>query len=150
MLFAQQVPMKIQAVIFKKMFPFIKSLKTAGVPKVLIVFNDANATQKDELVEEFTKLGISVGAVRSGQIASVLANYNVLYYMPGCASGKNPARNAGMISLGGEIGMAERGECSVALADENGKPRIVVNARSLKSEGQEIAAEVLKISRIIE
>lgn len=148
--FSQQIPFKVQTVIFKKIFLFVKTLKTQDMPKVLVVYTDATTSDKDVVIEEFTKLGVNVGAVKNSQISTAISNYNIIFILPGCTNAKNAARNAGILSICSDPTLVERGDYSIALADENGKPKIVVNTGSLKAEGQELSSELLKISRIIQ
>lgn len=148
--YSQQVPIKIQAVVLKKVFLFVKSLKSQDIPRLLVVYNDANTTQKDEVVDEFTKLGITAGTVKQNQLSAVISHYDVVFVIPGCTSVKSIIRSNGLLSITNDPTLVEQGDCSISIDEANGKPKIVVNMNVLKAEGQELSSELLKISRIIQ
>jgi YfiR/HmsC-like len=142
--FAQDmaVPVKLQSVLFKKIFAFDKTLVAKGSYEVAVI-----GSSSDEVVAAFKEAGINVKAVSGDQVPADAA---VVYIMPGVSSTKQQTASKGVLSISGVTSSVENGDVAIGLGVEGGKPKIIVNMNQLKAEGQELSADLLKISKVIQ
>ncbi len=143
---AMPVPANLQGALFKKIFNYNKTLQAKGI-KLVIVYTDAAI--KDEVVEGFKQFGLFPTAVSFNNIEKEIGNFNVAYITPGCGSTKLITDNNKVFSISGLSSLAEKGEVSVAIGVEGGKPKIIINKKKLDSEGQEVSADLLKVAKIL-
>lgn len=139
------VPVNLQAALFKKIFGFNKT--TGGNPKVLVLFNDASAGVKDQVIAAFKEAGLDVTAAKDAGGATA---GSVVYVCPGVPSPKSVTSKVGALSISGVGAYAENGSVAVALGTEGGKPKIIVNMAQLKAENQEMSADLLKMAKVIQ
>ena len=146
--FAQKmpVPVNLQVALFKKIFNYNKTLESKGV-KLAIVYTDAGI--KDEVVEGFKQFGMFPVPVSVNDLEKVITNYTVIYVTPGCGSLNYITDKYKVFSVSGAPSLAEKGEVSLAIGIESGKPRILLNKKKVESEGQELSPELLKIAKIL-
>lgn len=146
-IFAQEmsVPVNLQAALFKKIFSFNKSI--SGTPKVLVVFTDASAGVKDQVLAAFKEAGFDVTSAKDAGGAGA---GSVVYICPGVASPKAVTSKVGALSISGVGAYAENGTVAVALGTEGGKPKIIVNLTQLKAEKQDLSADLLKMAKVIQ
>ncbi len=140
------VPIKLQVAMFKKIFNYNVTLQSKGV-KLAVVYGDARI--KDELIDGFKQFGLFPTAVSATDIEKQIANYNVVYVTPGCGSLKSLTDKHKVFSISGLSSLAEKGEISIAIGVEGGKPKILINKKKIESEGQELSPDLLKIAKVL-
>lgn len=140
------VPVKLQVAMFKKIFNYNATLQSKGV-KLAVVYGDADI--KDELIDGFKQFGLFPTAVNVNDIEKQIANYSVVYVTPGCGSLKLVTDKYKVFSISGVASLAEKGEVSIAIGVEGGKPKILVNKKKIESEGQELSPDLFKIAKIL-
>jgi hypothetical protein len=139
---AQDVPVNLQAALFKKIFSFDKTLQAKGSFEVAVL-----GTGGDGVASAFKEAGINAKAIAGEQVPGGFA---VVYVMPGITSTKSQTSSKGVLSISGESSFVENGKVAIAIGTEGGKPKIIVNMGQLKAEGQELSSELLKISKVIQ
>ena len=146
--FAQKmpVPVNLQVALFKKIFNYNKTLESKGI-KLAIIYTDSGI--KDEVVEGFKQFGMFPVPVSVNEIEKVIANYTVIYITPGCGSLNYITDKYKVFSVSGAPTLAEKGEVSVAIGIDSGRPKILVNKKKVESEGQELSLDLLKIAKIL-
>jgi len=146
--FAQEmpVPVNLQGALFKKIFNFNKTLLSNGI-KLAVVFGDAGI--KDEVIEAFKQFGFFPSSVSINDIEKEIKNYTVVYITPGCRSLKSLSDKNKVFTISGLPSLAEKGEVSIAIGVESGRPKILINKKKAEAEGQELAPDLLKISKIL-
>jgi hypothetical protein len=137
---AQDLPANLQAALFKKIFAFDKTLESKQIEVVVLGSGDG-------IVAAFKEAGISAKAVSGNQLP---AGVNVVYVNQGVTATKSQSASKGVLSISGTVSLVENGQVAIGLTVEGGKPKIVVNLPQLKAEGHEIAADLLKIAKIIQ
>jgi len=142
------VPANLQAAIFKKMLGFDKTLQSRGPIEVVVVYGDVAA--KDEIVAAFKGVGVSASSVRADQISNGIGNASVLYVAPGAIPPKQFCANSGVLSLSGVASFVEKGQVSIGLGVEGGKPKILIHTGQLKAEGHDIASDILNMAKLIQ
>jgi len=145
-LYAQEmpVPILVQARYFKKVFAYNKSLPKDQI-KIVIVYADASAEDKDDLVQAFSSAGMNASAVKTGQLASQ-SGVHVVYAAPGVDIKvvREFCRTNGVLSITGVPKWVKDGEISIGLDVVNDQPKVLVNAERLKAERQD-AADLLRL-----
>ena len=58
--------------------------------------------------------------------------------------------SAALTEAGFDVTVAEDGNVAIGIGVEGGKPKIIVNLKQLKAEGQELSADLLKIAKVIQ
>lgn len=139
--FAQEtVPLNIQTVLFKKIFGFDKTLVSKGKIEVAVLGSGGDA-----VASAFKEIGISAKASSGDQIPD---GTTVVYFTSG--SIKSHTASKGILSISGSSSLVESGKVAIGLGIEGGKPKIIIHMGQLKAEGQELSAELLKISKVIQ
>lgn len=138
------VPAKLQAVLFKKIFQFDKTLAAKDNIELAVLSGSGNG---DDMVAFFKETGVNAKAVSGDQVP---AGANVVYIMPGVTSPKQQSAAKGVLSISGVTSYVEDGKVSIGLGVEGGKPKIIVHMAQLKAEGQEISADLLKLAKVIQ
>ena len=140
------VPLKLQVAMFKKIFNYNVTLQSKGI-KLAVVYGDAGI--KDDVIDGFKQFGLFPTAVSANEIEKQIANYSVVYVTPRCGSIKSITDKYKVFSISGVASLAEKGEVSIAIGVEGGKPKILVNKKKIESEGQELSSDLLKIVKVL-
>ena len=144
-----QVPLALQAGLFKKIFRFDPILQGTTPLKVLVVFNGSSTKIKEEVVDAFEAVGISATPVKDSQLLRTSKEDTVAYLMPGVVSLKRLCEQRGLLSITGTPEMVESGEASIGLEMKRYQPKIIVHLEQLKAEGHSLSSKVLKLARVI-
>ncbi|HLP18319.1 MAG TPA: YfiR family protein [Bacteroidota bacterium] len=139
--FAQEmaVPVNLQAALFKKIFSFDRTLASKGVEVAVL------GAGGDAVAAALKDAGVNAKAVSGDQVPG---GVTVVYTMSGATKSQTAAK--GILSISGVSGFAESGKVAIGLSVEGGKPKIVINMAQLKAESQELAADLLKIAKLIQ
>jgi len=150
--FAQDspVPPEIQAVIFKKLFVYVRTLPSGSTPKLLIVYDEGSAKLKDEMRKAFGQVGIDAQAVLESELSSRVADGAVVYVTTQRGSFKQVLQKNRLLSISGIPALVERGDVSIGLTLQNAQPKILVNLAELKAEGHEVASNLLQLAKVIQ
>jgi hypothetical protein len=138
------VPIAVQARFFKKVFGYDKTVPRDNI-SIVIVYGEASADIRNDIVEAFSSIGIKANAVKAGQLSS-LSNVHVVYYAPGAdlRAVKEYCRSNGVLSITGLPNLARNGDISIALDAINDAPKVIVNSERLKTERQD-AADLMRL-----
>jgi len=148
---AEPVPVKFQAVLFKKIFSYDKALKDSSA-KIQIVFSKESADAASEAARAFTDAGLTTSQVKADQLPKTADASTVFYILGSIVPGglKELAAKSGALTVSGLTSLAESGEVSIGLGTKaDGRPEIVVNLARLKVEGHELRAELLGLARVV-
>ena len=131
------VPINLQAVLIKKILGFDKALSGKSAVEVTVIGGG------DDIVSALNAAGLSAKA------GSGVAG-DVVYVAPTAAAPKAATAKAGVLSISGVAGLAEKGQVSVAIGSEGGKPKIIVHLGQLRAEGHELSADLLKLAKVVQ
>ncbi|MGQ0505347.1 MAG: YfiR/HmsC family protein [Myxococcaceae bacterium] len=141
------MPVKLQAVLLRKLILYNRTL--AAKPKVEVLIVDEGG-KGQELLGELQRAGLGATLVKIGNAPAGLDSAAALYLFQSAPALSELCTKKKILTVSGSVGLAEAGEATVAFgrkADE--RPEIVINLARAKSEGQEFAADLLSIVRII-
>ncbi len=142
------VPANLQAAIFKKILGFDKTLQSKGKIEVAVVYGDVAV--KDAITEAFKDLGISAVPLKSELASANLNGASVVYIAPGAAPPRQLCIREGVLSISGVASLVEKGQVSIGISVEGGKPKILIHKGQLKSEGHELSEDILEMARIVD
>ncbi|MCX6139198.1 MAG: YfiR family protein [Ignavibacteriales bacterium] len=134
---AQTVPATLQAALLKKIFSFDKSLSGKAAIDVVVIGSADDVVAALNAVGMKAKSGSEVGG-------------DVVYVAAGATPPKAASAKAGILSVSASTAFVEKGQVSVAIGLEDGKPKIYVNLGQLKAEKHELSADLLKLAKIIQ
>ena len=144
-----QIPARIQAATFSKIFKYDTQLRDINPLKILIVYDSRSRSAKDELMEAFKNASLEVESAVSAELTRKINTADVIYFMPGLETNSSACKTHKKLSIAGMAKSAESGDVSVALGLVNNKPRLFVNMSSLLNEEHDLSANVLKISQVL-
>lgn len=130
------------------------SSKSAASMKVKDSFMPTVARLRLSAIDEKPVAWTFVDASQPGELAKMLRSerFAALYLTPGTSDFipevTRACQESQVTTLSGVSAYAEKG-VSVAVAQDNGKPRIVVNLPSAKAEGSNFASSLLGLARVI-
>jgi len=140
------VPPKIQAVIFKKILSYSKSLKNAELKIYVLV--DNSAIEKDTLVKSFSQLGINVIEIKQEKLSQVEKS-GVLYVFSSNKKVREYCSQNNILCLSGDPEDVMSSKAAISLFAENNKPKIIVNSTVLAEQEHEFSSDLLKLARIV-
>lgn len=147
-----EVPLQMQAVIFKKIFQFDKAMTKGEQVNILIVSSDGYSDMASQAAEAFSKAGFTATKLSLQEIGNHVKTNTVVYaLMDGDLTElKKICVEHKIMSISGIASLVEDGRVAIALGrNEKGKPLIIVHLNRLREEGHEMASQVLKLSRVI-
>jgi hypothetical protein len=144
------VPPEMQASLFKKIFAYDKKLSTLGEYKIIVVYADASASSKDELIKAFQGIGISARALKADQLIGNLGDTSAIYIAAGAVSASSICQKSQILSITGIPSLVESGNVAIGLGIAEGKPKILVHLGKLKAEGHEVSSKLLQLAKVIE
>ena len=145
---AIQVPINIQTAFFGKIFNHVSPLNKIQNKKILIVYDTKSESNTNQFIENMTKLGFDMKAVKPDQLVMNIDDYHVVYFMPGLQEYAKHCRLKKKLSICGVPKYTEQGDISIALGIENDRPQIFLNIEVLQAEGNDISVELLQISKV--
>jgi len=150
--FAQDapVPAEIQAVIFKKVFAYVRTLSTGTSPPVVILYDEASTKSMNEIRKAFEQVNIETIAVQEADLTNRIREGSVVYLATPRGSFRQVLQKNRTLSITGFPALVQRGEASIGLALQDSKPKIVVNLTALKAEGHEVASNLLQLAQVIQ
>jgi hypothetical protein len=146
------IPGEIQAPLFKKIFSYDKSLQETSEVIVFLLGSEDDEPSMIEMLKAFQGVCLVPTMVSASVLEEGVSPNTVIYLMPG-ADMEQIARfcaDNGILSISGVPPLAEQGHVSISIDDNRGRPEIVVNLQRLKTEGHTLAADVLKLARVIQ
>ena len=144
------IPPRIQAALFLKIFKYESALRDKGAIKVLIVFDEVVESEKNELVRSMENASFIVNAVKPGELEENIADFDAAYFMQGLHEYGQVCKKYNVLSISTFPKNVEEGYISLAIGIYDAKPRIYVNLASLKREGSNISAELLRFAQVFE
>ncbi len=142
------VPAKFQAVLFKRIFAYERTLKTKPQVRVLL---GSDSSAASELQREFEAVGVGAHLMASDEARVKLAPDTVLFLFPDTpASLRELALKSKVLCISGYPSLVLGGQASVGVDKKpDGKPQILVHLRRLKAEGHELSSDVLRLARVV-
>lgn len=146
------VPARFQALLFKRLFAYDKALQARGPARVLVVTAAPGGGAAQDLVREFTAVGVQAEAVRPEDAAGRQDAATVLFAFPDAAAAvRDLATRTRVLSITGFPALVEGGDAAVGVAKKpDGKPQIIIHLPRLKAQGRELSSEVLRLARLIQ
>jgi len=160
---AMDVPAKIQAALFFKIFSFDKNITDSadGELKVAVLSKVGNAdseSAKAEIVSalnEFsgkTKVGAKSVTVTEISTVADIANYRVVYVTPGndadIASIVAVCKEKKVLGVTGVESYAQQG-LALAIGIADGKPKIIINQAGANDVGSKFSSQIMALAKII-
>ena len=143
------VPVKLQVVLFKKVFTLSKNLQGKQV-KVVVAFGGSSSLVKDEALSGFIAIGIQATACKVSQLPQEASDADVIYIAPGAEAAHKFCEEKGILSMTGMPSLTESGKVSIAIDIEAGKPKVLINRNRAKAEKQEFSSDLFKVARIFQ
>lgn len=153
------LPYSAQAIVFKKIFSYLKAFQKSENVRLLIVYDENGYKEKDELLAAFRNEKVNVTACHPEQLYNSIRDANVVYVTQNVAGNniRHICRKNKKLSITGSPDLVSRGDASIgvgnAAKNEPGKkikisPRIILNLTQLQNEAQEVT-ELLSLESII-
>jgi hypothetical protein len=142
---AQTVPLKMQAVMLKKLLLFDRTLN--GTPKVALLCDDA--AMADAVKTAFSEVGLTVATVKSSQLDSLSAHNAVYIAGTPTKEAKDAALKYKLLSMTGGGDSVRAGDAGVGVEFKDGKINIVVNQTTVKKHGHDLSADFLAIVTLV-
>ncbi len=144
------IPVRIHVALLKKMFSFNRNFQNNPTPKVVIVFTDASASVKDAAQKAFTEIGIPVTAMKLDQALKSLGEADAVYVAPGAEAIQKICDERKILTMTGIPAMVETGKVAVGIGAEGGKPKVYVNMALMKTQKQDLTADLLRVAKVIQ
>lgn len=145
---SQEVPLNLQAAIFKKVFSMNAAL--GGSPSVAIVHAPGDDAELAQALKEFSGAGINATAWPLAGAADKVDGYKVAYLTSGSGSFAATCAAKGKLSICGDSDLVRAGKATVGIGLNGGKPKILLKKSRVKAEGQEFNASLLSLAEVIE
>lgn len=160
--FAMEVPVSIQIPLLFKVFSFEKNIQTLtdSTIKIAIVYNVDDSQSiivKDDVLNAFNANASKKIRGKDFSVAAVetdtdLSQFNVVYFTPGndekLANMIDVCNSNNVLTVTGETAYAQQG-VTLALAQENSKPKIIINKNAAQMSGASFSATLLALARLI-
>ncbi|HET9450723.1 MAG TPA: hypothetical protein VFO83_07580 [Aggregicoccus sp.] len=142
------VPAKFQAVLFKRIFAYERTLKTLPQVRVLLASESSAAS---ELQRELEAVGVAAHTLAPEDARVQLSPGTVLYLFPDSpAALRKLALERKVLCISGYPALVLAGQASVGVDKKaDGKPQILVHLKRLKAEGHELSSDVLRLARVV-
>lgn len=151
--YAQLTPLPpgLQAIMFKKIFSYTKTVENSERAKIVVVYDASTEKQRDAIVRAFQKENLQVRTSTLDALTINLKGNSIVYVVPGMNNGtvKNICRINKVLSISGNPAFAEKGEVSISVAQEKGRPRIIINLEQLRFENQDVSSELINLAKIV-
>jgi hypothetical protein len=146
----KQLDYPLQAIIFKKIFGYVKNFKNNNEIRVVMISSNSQQIP-EELIQAFENEKINIKIITSAAIhKDVLGNQVAyLYNQDEIESIRLQLKNSGILTITGQPELVENGYAAIGLTLENNKPKIIINLTILKSDGVEVSSQLLSLARII-
>ncbi len=147
---AQQmdVPVRIQAAMYTKIFKFIPQLRDRERVRLLIVSQNPAAADANSLIKAFDGTDTQVETCTPSRLASRIQVSDVVYFMPKTEAYSSECKKYKKLSITGIKRFTREGRVSIALGLISDKPRLFISIASLKAENYTISAEILRIAQL--
>lgn len=142
-----QVPENIQAALIPKVLKYNPKLQNVDKLKMLVVYDNNSVKSKNEFLRNGSR-ELEIRAVTAADLEQYIANFNLVYFMPGTKPQYNLCRQYKVLSVTGTSSFVENGQVSIGFVLKNNKPIIFVNLSALEKEGQSLSTDILRIAKI--
>ena len=144
------VPIDVQCAIFKKIFPYVRTLADYYPPRIVVVYNADSSRRKDEVVRAFEAMAFSATASPEQMLADRLEAGVVLYVMDGVGSVKKLCRQKSILAITGYPSLVESGEAAVGVGMDARRPTILVHNGQMKAVGHNLSFKLLQLATVYE
>jgi hypothetical protein len=148
----ERLPAAVQVVMLKKIFQFDRDLETRDA-KVAVAATDDAMGEAEKIAAAFQQAHVDARTAKVSALSASLGSFNVVYAMPGAMTPvlKDVCQKGGALTVSGTGSEAAKGEVSVALGKKpDGKPEIIINLKSAKSEKHNFAASLLGLATVVQ
>lgn len=153
------LPVKAQAVIFRKVFSYLKSFQKTDNVKILVVYNEYSEKDKDGIVAAFKNEKMNAFSCKAEHLSAYIKDATIIYLSQNVSGYniKSLCRKNKKLSITGDPDLVSRGDASIGVGNssrnEPGKkmlisPKIILNLSQLQNEAQEVT-ELLSLDSII-
>jgi hypothetical protein len=145
---ADEMPLTMQALMFKRVVMFDRTIATDA--KLAIVYVDEQG-KAEELKNAFGLVGQKATTHKLSD-AEALSSFNAVYVFPKGMTKevRDAAIKHKILTLSGNVGAASSGDAAVAIDMKEGKPNIVVNLNLAKKQGHDLTSDLLKLATIVQ
>jgi hypothetical protein len=148
------VPPAVQAAMFSKIFPFVRTLDRQEVHIVIVYAPEQKSDRAGAvgaLRQGFHDVGLDAEGIGADELPHSIGKAKVAYLFPGATTPAvlDAIASAKVLSISGAPSLAEGGAVSIAIGARANKPEILVNPQRLKVEGQEISSQLMPMARVV-
>lgn len=140
------VPLKIQALLFKKILSYDKSEKSSEI-KLYVLSDNSNSSQ-DTIITSFIQLGINTIYIKNDKLTQVESN-SILYVTSSNKRIADFCNSNNILCISGTPDDVVNNKAAISLYVENNKPKIIVNLPVLKDQQHDLSSDVLKLAKIV-
>lgn len=144
-------PSGIQAIMFSKIFSYVRNIDNAEGYKVIIVYDNNSGYPKD-INDAFTSEGIKTYVVNVTELRSVV-DVTKIIYLPESLSRESLERVTALrnkLFISGQPEYTSSGYAALSVGIENERIKILINLKALANKNQEVSAELLNLAKVVE
>jgi hypothetical protein len=145
---AADLPIKLQAVLMKKILLYDRTLQNPEGAKILVVYAD-EAAEAEEMVHLLKGQAINASLVKVSALAQEAAGAQIIYVFSHAVSAVAKELGKKVLTFGGSESMAERGELAVAMVSHDNRPEIVISLATVRAAGHQFASEMLGLAKVV-
>jgi molybdopterin converting factor small subunit len=142
------IPGRIQAATFSKVFKYSTRLRGTDPIRLLIVHNGRQRRELDELMQAFNNAAVVSFDVSYQELNQKIDSADVVYFMPGLENYTDICKQKEKLSISAYTPYTEKGNVSISMGLVQDRPRLFVHLSSLSKEGHDLSASILKISQV--
>lgn len=146
-----QIPVKLQAALFRKILSYDKVLKGKS-DKLVVALVGESSKQAQETSDAFESVGFKVVSISADKLEQAASSFDVLYINSDSTIGiyKELCEQKGLLTITGNARLVEKGHVSIGLeTKDDGRPQIVINLKRLQAEKHELQSELLTLAKVI-
>ncbi len=142
------VPVPVQVTLIKKILNFDLGLKDKPDVTVIVIYAEGGEDMKNAVVTCFQRAGFKTLTAPTDQVAGKLSEASVAYLLASTHNVQQACANGKVLSFSGVKAVVSGGSPSIALGEEDGKPKIDINLSQLKAEGHNFSSDFLRLARM--
>ena len=145
-----EVQPQLQAALYKKIVSMTLASKDVK-PRLLIMQDDEFKNDIDAISQSFEKLGLKLLYTSQNDIVDNWEEIKAVFLSKPNKTILSECEKRGILTLTGYRSMVEKGAAAIAIINESGKPKIMINKKRFESEKQEeLFNRLAKVSIIVE
>lgn len=157
----KSITLDIQSLILLKTISYDRTIQGNEV-NIAVIFDPANSNSinsKDQIIDNIKvlKQGIKNKVIKVNPVSfnSISSSKSAdIYYLtkdlPSSSSISQASRNNKIITWSVDSSDVRQGNASISVINKNNRPKLLINIRTLRSEGHDLSSQLLKLSEIID